>query len=459
MRVPGHAPSLTPSIRDVRVDREIRIPSAPIECQSYCTQSRIALGGPVVSIRMACWIPLCHALAAPLACEPVRTLAVDGRYVTVNGRPTFLVGHMAPGAGKTDSLDELQRIVDAMMLPFGMNLWIGGLGGIHYGAYNEVVNIERGLEREPGRHLYPWLRTGGGRTEFGGPRFDLDRWDESYFALLHQKVELLNRSGIVPVIEVFSDHAIDAPLHWRGHPFHPANNVNALGLSPDSGMPGFWTDARALGYQDGFIRRLLGCLTGTCAIVSPFGEANRTPLGYMVRWLDVLEAHRTAHPGQMLVCLSGRSEVLDACAKHPAVGLIDIYCYHDGRYDDPEVNVPDGPLGVRATVSEAWERYGRPVAKLYHKYGYPYADPSSPWADPVTGTDGGGPSTAGPDALHALAKAGGAAFFLKMAWARDRGQYLKPDAWSESIAEFLDGWAPLPENRGQVRVFVNCRKP
>ncbi len=375
----------------------------------------------------------------------MRTLAVDGRYVTLNGQAAFLAGQMAPSAGKTDSLEELQRIVDVMMLPFGMNLWIGGLGGIDYGAYNEVVNIERGLEREAGRHQYPWLRTGGGRTEFGGARFDLDRWDETYFTLLHQKVVLLNRLGIVPVIEVFSDHAIDVPLHWRGHPLHPANNANSLGLDSDSGMPGFWTDARALGYQDGFVRRLLGSLAGSCAIVSPLGEANRTPVGYMTRWLDVLEAHKTAHPGQMLVCVSGRSEVLDACATHPAVDLVDIYCYHEGRYDDPEVNVPDGPLGVRATVREAWERYGKPVTKLYHKYGYPYADPASPWADPATGTDGGGPPSAGPDALRALAEAGGAGFFFKMAWARDRGQHLRPDAWSVAMGEFLRSWVPLDE--------------
>jgi len=97
----------------------------------------------------------------------VRTLAVDGRYVTLNGQAAFLAGQMAPSAGKTDSLEELQRIVDVMMLPFGMNLWIGGLGGIDYGAYNEVVNIERGLEREAGRHQYPWLRTGGGPPSAG----------------------------------------------------------------------------------------------------------------------------------------------------------------------------------------------------------------------------------------------------------------------------------------------------
>ncbi|HQK92351.1 MAG TPA: hypothetical protein PLD23_02540, partial [Armatimonadota bacterium] len=81
-----------------------------------------------MSVPVACCVLLCHALIAPSAGEPVRTLAVDGRYVTLNGQAAFLAGQMAPSAGKTDSLEELQRIVDVMMLPFGMNLWIGGLG-------------------------------------------------------------------------------------------------------------------------------------------------------------------------------------------------------------------------------------------------------------------------------------------------------------------------------------------
>jgi hypothetical protein len=141
------------------------------------------------------------------------------------------------------------------------------------------------------------------------------------------------------------------------------------------------------------------------------------------------------------VCLTGSSELLDRFAAGPAVDLIDVYCYHGGKYDGPEVNVPGGERGIRATVREAYAKYGKPVGKLYHKYGYPYADPQSKWADPQTGTQGGGPPTAARDALRAVYEAGGCGCFLKMAWRRDRGRCLQPDAWSEDIREFVEALA------------------
>ncbi|UCH32998.1 MAG: hypothetical protein JSV65_10375 [Armatimonadota bacterium] len=381
-------------------------------------------------------VSLSPAAASPA--EPVRSLTVKGRLVAVNDRPTFLVGQMSHHAAMGRSLDEIAEIVDVMMLPYGMNLWVGDFGAIDFGAWNEVVNVRRDLEQGTRQHEYPWMRTGPGETVFGGPRFDLDRFDESYFKTLRARLKFLNEKGIVPVVGIFTEHAIDHPLHWRGHPFHPENNVNELGLPGDKAIPEFFENRRALEYQEAYVRRLLGTLSDVAYILSPFGEAKRAPSGYINRWLRLCEEHKRRSGASPLVCLSGSSEVLDRFAADPAVDLIDVYCYHGGRYDDPEVNVPEGDLGIRATLREAWRKYHKPVGKLYHKYGYPYEHPGSRWADPDTGTDGGGPPTAARDALGAVHEAGGFGCFFKMAWQRDRGRYLKPDLWSSYILEFRE---------------------
>jgi len=184
------------------------------------------------------------------------------------------------------------------------------------------------------------------------------------------------------------------------------------------------------------VRKLLDSLDGLAFILRPFGEAKRAPDAYIKHWLDLFEQYKSRSPGKFLVCLTGASSLLDKFAAHPGADLIDIYCYHSGRYDAREVNVPEGTLGIKATLKEAWQKYHKPVGKLYHKYGYPYADPHSPWADPKTGTQGGGPPSAGRQALWAVYEAGGFGCFFKMAWRRDRGAYLQPDAWSEDILEF-----------------------
>jgi len=368
--------------------------------------------------------------------EPIKSLGVEGPYVTINGHPTFLVGQMSAEFVRGRTLDEIGKILDVMMVPFGMNLVIGDLGVIYWGAWNNLKNVERGLEKSFRPHQYPWKRTGGGKTTFGGPRFDLDEFDQKYFDILARRLKLFNARGIVPVVGIFSEHALNHPLHWKGHPFHPQNNINDLGLPERDALPEYFENKRALQYQESYVRKLLESIKDIQYILSPFGEMNVAPKAYINHWLRLFEEHERETGRELLVCLSGRSEVLDMFAPDPAVDLINVYCYHKGRYDGPKYNVPEGKLGIRQTLKETRDKYHKPVGKLYFKYGYPYANPKSPWADPVTGTQGGGPKTAARDALWAVYESGGFGIYFKMAWARDRGIYMKPDLWSEDIRDY-----------------------
>jgi len=170
--------------------------------------------------------------------EPVKSLGVRGRYVTINDRPAFLVGQMSYEFARGRTAEDIREIFEVMMVPYGMNLVIGDSGVIFWGGWNNLVNVRRGLEKSVRPHDYPWKRVGDGETTFGGPRFDLDQFDQTYFDSLAERLELANECGIVPVVGIFSEHAVDHPLDWRGHPFHPANNINKLGLPSISRWPG-----------------------------------------------------------------------------------------------------------------------------------------------------------------------------------------------------------------------------
>ena len=376
--------------------------------------------------------------------QPVQALGVKGRHVTINGAPTFLVGQMSYEFTQGRTLDEVRDILDVMMVPYGMNLIVGDFGVIYWGAWNNIVNVRRGIEKSFRAREYPWKRTGLGQTTFGGPRFDLDEFDERYFERLVQELHVINEYGIVPVVGIFSEHALDHPLHWRGHPFHPENNINSLELPARNALPEFFQNKQALAYQEAYVRKLLATIEGAHYILAPFGEVNAASEAYIERWLDLFEEHERTTGRELLVCLSGRSEVLDAFAPNSAVDLIDVYCCHGGRYDGAKYNIPGGNFGIQKTLQDAWNKYHKPVGKLYHKYGYPYADPTSSWADPRTGTQGGGPETAARDALRAVYESGGFGIYFKMAWARDRGAHMKPDLWSEYIREFWQKEADIP---------------
>jgi hypothetical protein len=382
--------------------------------------------------------------------EPIKSLSVQGRYVAINGRPTFLVGQMSYEFARGRTTKDVCEILDAMMVPFGMNLIMGDPGVIYWGAWNNLVNVRKGLEESFRPSQYPWKRTGEGQTTWGGPRFDLNQFDPVYFDLLRDRLKIINERGIVPVVGIFSEHAIDHPLHWRGHPFHPQNNINNIGLPERDAIPEYFENEPALKYQEAYVHKLLETIKDAHFILYPFGEAKRAPKAYFNYWLRLFEEHERKTGRRMLVCISGASSVLDQLAKDPAVDLVDVYCYHK-VYNGRQVNVPDGEKGIRQTITEAWAKYRKPVGKLYFNYGYPYADPTSPWADSKTGTLGGGTKTAAQDALRAVYDSGGFGIYFKMAWARGRGEYMKPDIWSEYIREFWEALGSKSQKQPDIR--------
>jgi hypothetical protein len=370
--------------------------------------------------------------------DPVRSVGVEGRHVSVNGRPVFLAGQMDYSIATGRTPEETAGILDVMMVPFGMNLVVGDLGVIDWGAWNNLVNVRRGKEKKLEKKDYPWKRSGGGETNFGGPRFDLDEFDPAYFEKLAEVIGIINGRGIVPVVGIFSEHGIDHPLHWRGHPFHPANNINELDLPEERAIPEFFEHPQAMEYQERYVLKLLESLSGVQYILSPFGEVKRAPDKYLGHWLRLFEAYEKRSGKELVICLSGSSDILDRMAGDPAVDLLDVFCYHEGRYDGRAYNIPGGSTGIIHTLEEAWRKYEKPVGKLYFKYGYPYKDPASPWADPETGTQDGGPPEAARQALEAVYENGGFGIFFKMSWNRDRGIYMEPDAWSEDIGAFME---------------------
>lgn len=405
-----------------------------VACSSITADQEIDIAHEANKIRCNALLP--HFGEEP---EPVKFVEVKGAQILVNGKPTFLVGQMDYNVTTGRTPEAMAEILDVMMVPYGMNLLMARLGIISWGEWNNIVNMERGLEEERIHYRYPYVFTETGQTNFGTHQFDLDRFDESFFNRTRRIIELANERGIVPVVGLFSEHAIDHPLHWRGHPFNPANNVNDLGLPPDRAIPEYFENPKALALQEAYVRRLLSEIDDLAFILEPFGEVNKAPDAYINHWLRLFEQHEAQAGRPMLVCLSGRKAVLDRFAADPAVDLIDVYCYHDGQYDGPDVNRATGEKGVFCTVTEAVRLYKKPVTKLYFKYGYPYADPHSPWADPKTGTQGGGDPVAAREALEAVERAGGAGLYFKMAWSRDRGTAMTPDLWSDYILEFVAG--------------------
>lgn len=76
----------------------------------------------------------------------------------------------------------------------------------------------------------PWARTGPGRALDGGPRFDLTRWDPSYFERLRDRVAAAERRGIWVAVMLFQGFSVmDSWRDFRvGSPLRPVPDFAAI---------------------------------------------------------------------------------------------------------------------------------------------------------------------------------------------------------------------------------------
>jgi hypothetical protein len=102
------------------------------------------------------------------------------------------------------------------------------------GAYREVpgsFNIsDNTLAPKPDRFIAPWPRTQTPGAADGLGKFDLQRWNEAYFARLKDFVREAGRHGIVVELTLFCPFYEDQM--WDVSPMNARNNVNGVGDVP-----------------------------------------------------------------------------------------------------------------------------------------------------------------------------------------------------------------------------------
>ncbi|NSW56583.1 MAG: hypothetical protein HPY44_11245 [Armatimonadetes bacterium] len=111
---------------------------------------------------------------------------------------------------------------------------------------------------------FPWPRTGPELALDGKPKFDLSRFDQSYFDRLRQRVQAAGERGIYVSIMLFEGHGLhasDVPWCWDGHPFNARNNINGIDGNPDGNERGIEIQTLALpavvAIQEAYVRKVV----------------------------------------------------------------------------------------------------------------------------------------------------------------------------------------------------------
>jgi hypothetical protein len=159
---------------------------------------------------------------------PIAPHPGNPRYFLFEGKPTFLITSGEHyGAVLNLDFDAVPYLDELRARGFNLTRTFSG-------TYREVpgsFKIRHNTLAPPaGRYLAPWARSGTPGASDGENRFDLDRWDDRYFARLKQFCAEAKRRGVVVELVLFCPFYDDGL--WKANPMHARNNVNKLGTMP-----------------------------------------------------------------------------------------------------------------------------------------------------------------------------------------------------------------------------------
>jgi uncharacterized protein YjdB len=113
----------------------------------------------------------------------------------------------------------------------------------------------------------PFRRTGPDAALDGSPKFDLNQFDDTYFARLRSRVQAAGARGIYVSVMLFNGwsiatkgtHTLNNP--WKGHPFNSANNINGVNGDTNHDGVGFeiqtLADPAITALQEAYVRRVI----------------------------------------------------------------------------------------------------------------------------------------------------------------------------------------------------------
>jgi hypothetical protein len=106
----------------------------------------------------------------------------------------------------------------------------------------------------------PWLRTGPGLAKDDKPKFDLSRFNQSYFDRLRDCVIAAGNQGIYVAVMLFDGfglHLCPAPDNIEGHPFHAANNINQISVASINDYQVLPLDPHIQALQEAYMRKVV----------------------------------------------------------------------------------------------------------------------------------------------------------------------------------------------------------
>lgn len=158
------------------------------------------------------------------AYSPISLHPQNPHYFLFRGKPAVLIGSTEHyGAVMNPDFDYVTYFNELADYNLNVTRTFTGIYVEPQGAFRIEKNT---MAPARGRFLCPWARSTEPGYANGGNKFDLTRWDDSYFARLKDFVAQAGLRNIVVELDLFSNFY--DTIQWKLSPLHASNNINGL---------------------------------------------------------------------------------------------------------------------------------------------------------------------------------------------------------------------------------------
>jgi len=185
---------------------------------------------------------------------PIQLHPENPHYFLWRGRPTVLVASTEHYGAVLNADFDYRRHLDELKAK-GLN-YTRLFSGVYCEPWGEPFNT---LNPPKGRYLNPWARSDTPGYTDGGNKFDLNRWDATYFSRLRDFLSEADKRGVVAEITLFCNWYNDG--QWRLSPLHSDNNINNVGRL-DFKVVNTLRDGDVLKHQEAMVRRIVAEVNG-----------------------------------------------------------------------------------------------------------------------------------------------------------------------------------------------------
>ncbi|MEK6706273.1 MAG: putative collagen-binding domain-containing protein [Bdellovibrionota bacterium] len=145
---------------------------------------------------------------------------------------------------------------------------------------------------------FPWVRPGPGMATDGKPKFDLSRFNESYFERLRNKVITARDRGIYVAVMLFDGYGPQFNRSEKdGFPFDEANNINGVSCGGTESQS--LTNSAVTTIQEAYIRKAIDTINDLDNVLYEIAnEAGSYSTQWQYHIIDYIKAYEATKPAQ-----------------------------------------------------------------------------------------------------------------------------------------------------------------